>query len=212
MGRPKTYDRETVARRAMEVFWMHGYAASSIHMLTEHMGINRYSLFAEFNSKQELFEVAMALYNEEVVTRHFGRLEGAEAGIDELMAVFDSFAELAAKPTAEFGCFLTNVATERGPHDVGSRSAVQRYLERIERAVTGALTTARKRGALRATLPIEELSHLVTSALLGLWVFQRARVSPDAAGAVARATRQLLVGSPPQTGHQSDDPIGQPPG
>jgi TetR/AcrR family transcriptional repressor of nem operon len=196
MGRPKTYERETVARKAMEVFWMHGFEAASIRMLTEHMGINRYSLFAEFNSKQELFEVAMARYNDEVVTRHFGRLEAPGAGLDELLAVFDSFAELAKSDAAEFGCFLTNVATERGPHDGQSRSAVQGYIERIERAVAGALSNAKRGGILAADVSVDDLSRLVTSSLLGLWVFQRARISPEAAAGVARAMRHILNPSP----------------
>ncbi len=30
MGRPKTYDKDDVARRAMPVFWRHGYEGTTI--------------------------------------------------------------------------------------------------------------------------------------------------------------------------------------
>ncbi|MCH8886618.1 MAG: helix-turn-helix transcriptional regulator, partial [SAR324 cluster bacterium] len=59
MGRPKTYDREEIAAKAMELFWLHGFNGTSTQALVEHMQINRYSLYAEFGSKQRLYEVAL---------------------------------------------------------------------------------------------------------------------------------------------------------
>ena len=51
----------------MELFWQRGFHATSTKALADHMGINVYSLFAEFDSKQGLFETALALYDREVV-------------------------------------------------------------------------------------------------------------------------------------------------
>ena len=61
MGRAKTYERTDVTRKAMELFWRFGYEATSTKALAKHMGINVYSLFAEFESKQGLYEAALAL-------------------------------------------------------------------------------------------------------------------------------------------------------
>ena len=41
MGRPKTYDREDVTRKAMQLFWARGYEATSTKALAEHMGMMR---------------------------------------------------------------------------------------------------------------------------------------------------------------------------
>jgi AcrR family transcriptional regulator len=63
MGRPKNFKREDVIQKAMEIFWLKGYAATSLSDLTEATGLNKKSLYNEFGSKQELFEVALEQYN-----------------------------------------------------------------------------------------------------------------------------------------------------
>ena len=89
MGRKKSYDREKLVREAMEIFRDHGFAGTSAEMLVERLGVNRYSLYAEFGSKQGLFDAALERYDEEVIQRNFGPLEAPGAGIDEIRAVFD---------------------------------------------------------------------------------------------------------------------------
>ncbi|WP_433760587.1 TetR/AcrR family transcriptional regulator [Nocardia sp. CA-135398] len=61
-GRPRAFDREVALRRAMEVFWEHGYEGSSMSDLTAAMGINSPSLYAAFGGKEELFRAAVGLY------------------------------------------------------------------------------------------------------------------------------------------------------
>ena len=68
-GRPRSFDRDTALRRAMEVFWVKGYEGASISDLTGAMGIGSPSLYAAFGSKEALFREAIELY---------GRIEGPE--------------------------------------------------------------------------------------------------------------------------------------
>lgn len=63
-GRPRSFDRAHALRRAMEVFWKHGYEGASITDLTTAMGINSPSLYAAFGCKEALFREAVAYYNE----------------------------------------------------------------------------------------------------------------------------------------------------
>ena len=81
MGRNKTYDRDVLIEKAMEMFRDHGFAGTSTQMLVEGLGVNRYSLYAEFGSKQALFDAALERYDEEVVERNFGPLEAPGAGL-----------------------------------------------------------------------------------------------------------------------------------
>ena len=63
-GRPRAFDRQVALRRAMEVFWEHGYEGTSMTDLTGAMGINSPSLYAAFGGKEELFRAAVGLYGE----------------------------------------------------------------------------------------------------------------------------------------------------
>ncbi|MEU7766102.1 TetR/AcrR family transcriptional regulator [Nocardia sp. NPDC049190] len=61
-GRPRAFDRTEALRRAMEVFWEHGYEGSAMSDLTAAMGINSPSLYAAFGGKEALFREAVDLY------------------------------------------------------------------------------------------------------------------------------------------------------
>lgn len=63
MGRPKNFIREDVIQKAMNVFWLKGYSATSLSDLTEATGLNKKSLYNEFGNKEELFEIALSEYN-----------------------------------------------------------------------------------------------------------------------------------------------------
>jgi TetR/AcrR family transcriptional repressor of nem operon len=192
MGRPKSYDREDVAAKAMNLFWQRGFQATSTKDLADTMGINVYSLFAEFESKQGLYETALDLYFRDVVTGHFGILESPDAGLNEVISVIDFFAAASGKPGAEYGCFLCNMATERAPVDPNTQDMVENYVDRIQKAINNALKNSSARGELRPELSCEDESRLLTSTLLGFWVLMRSGVTPEHVTGAARAVRRNL--------------------
>src|SRR3984885_2167920 len=64
IGRPREFDRDVALQQAMLVFWRKGFMASSMNDLCEAMGIRSPSLYAAFESKENLFHEAVHLYNE----------------------------------------------------------------------------------------------------------------------------------------------------
>lgn len=194
MGRHKTYDREDVTRKAMQVFWERGYHATSTQELAERMEVNRFSLFAEFGSKQGLFEATLAMYEREVVTSHFAVLESTDAGLAEIRSVVDAFAAVAGGPRSARGCMLCNVAAERAPFDAASGRVVAAYVDRIRRALGNALDNARRRGEVDPDVVVEDQARLLTSSLLGFWLLMRAGVDAELLRGAARAWHVVLDG------------------
>jgi TetR/AcrR family transcriptional regulator, transcriptional repressor for nem operon len=192
MGRHKTYDRENVTRKAMDLFWTRGFHATSTEDLALHMEINRYSLFAEFGSKQGLFEASLAMYERDIVTSHFAALESKEAGLADIQAVVDAFAAAAGGPGSERGCMLCNVAAERAPFDPASERMVAGYVDRIQRAIVNALDNARQRGEVDPDIAIEDQARLLTTSLLGFWLLMRSGVEAELLHGAARAWRVQL--------------------
>ncbi len=178
MGRPKTYDRDALTEKAMGLFWLHGFHGTSTQALVEGLGVNRYSLYAEFGSKQGVFEAAMGRYAQDIVTRYFGHLETGEPCLADLYGVIEFFTGQAGAPGSAHGCFLCNVATERAPHDPSSRGFVEAYVGRIAAAIERCLRHAAARGELRDGLDLPAEAHLLAATLLGFWVLLRSQVDP----------------------------------
>ncbi len=56
MSRAKQYDRTELLDRAVELFRRQGFNGTSTAELVAEFGVNRKSMYAEFGSKQQLFE------------------------------------------------------------------------------------------------------------------------------------------------------------
>lgn len=67
-GKPQ-YDEGAVIDAALDAFWRHGYAATSINVLTEATGLSRSSLYQRFQDKDGLFQIALATYTDRVLRR-----------------------------------------------------------------------------------------------------------------------------------------------
>ncbi len=188
MARSKKYDREEVARRAMQVFWRHGYDGTSTQMLVDEMGVNRFSLYAEFGNKQALYEAALALYETEVVERNIGVLDQPGADLDTIARLIQGFASWACQPGSELGCFICNTATERAPYDPGSQTFVNRYVERLSAGFARCLAQAARQGQLQAGVDGVAEGRFLATLLLGFFVQLRAQVPADLVQASAQAT------------------------
>lgn len=67
-GKPQ-YDEGAVIDAAVDAFWRHGYAATTINVLTEATGLSRSSLYQRFQDKDGLFQIALATYTNRVLRR-----------------------------------------------------------------------------------------------------------------------------------------------
>jgi TetR/AcrR family transcriptional regulator, transcriptional repressor for nem operon len=190
MGRAKTYDRDEVIDRAMQVFWDRGYHAASTRDLADAMGVNSYSLYAEFGSKERLYDEAMLRYDELVVTKHFGAMETAEATLDHVEAVLHYFGGSHDVTTSSLGCLASNAAVERAPTAEASKASTDRYLNRVVNAFRNALQNALDSGRLIAGTPIDELAGFLAVTVTGMLVLIRAGSDP----ALLSASRTHALG------------------
>ena len=62
VGRPRGFDPDQVEDTAMKLFWDRGFDGVSISDLTAATGVNRRGIYAEFGSKEGLFERATQRY------------------------------------------------------------------------------------------------------------------------------------------------------
>ncbi|MBL4632369.1 MAG: TetR/AcrR family transcriptional regulator [Kofleriaceae bacterium] len=179
MGRPKEFDRNQLLAKATVIFQRHGFSATSTQQLVEALGINRKSMYAEFGSKQGLFEAVLKRYNEVTIAHNFGPLETPSAGLREIEEVIRFFALNARGKGAGVGCLLCNTAVERAANDDATRPFVDGYIDRMTNAFQNALENAQRGGEIRDGIdPIAQARFLTTS-VLGIAVLVRAKSNPD---------------------------------
>jgi AcrR family transcriptional regulator len=142
-GRPRTFDRADALRRAMEVFWDHGYEATSMSDLTEAMGINSPSLYAAFGSKEDLFREAVAYYNETLGATAATELRERPTAREAIAAVLRHHAQVFCDPGYPRGCMIVLAANTcsdraRSVHEYLAdwRMVLERdFRDRIERGI-----------------------------------------------------------------------------
>ena len=141
-GRPRSFDREVALGAAMEVFWKKGYEATSIHDLTEAMGINPPSLYAAFGDKEQLYLAAVEHYQawrREKVGSILEEEPTARGAIERLLT---EYATELTRPCHPAGCMLAmSAACSSASADAQEalaerRSMARRRLkERIDRGL-----------------------------------------------------------------------------
>jgi TetR/AcrR family transcriptional repressor of nem operon len=175
MGRRKGYDRDQLLSMAMEVFRDKGFAGASAETLVASLGVNRYSIYAEFGSKQALFEEALKRYDQENVANNFGPLEAPDAGLEEVHELLKFFSSASKSPAWGRGCLLCNTAVEFGPDDPTGEGFIQKYFQRLSSAFRNALENAVDQGQLDKSVDPDVEASFLTSSVLGLFVMLRAK-------------------------------------
>ncbi len=111
MARKKQYDEEAVIEKAMCLFWRHGYESTSMQLLEKEMGINKFSIYSSFGSKQGLFSACLDAYQSKTRTV-FEKFQKATTGIESIRAFFIDTVDLCFEEGNEKGCLLTNTYYE----------------------------------------------------------------------------------------------------
>ncbi len=132
MGRKKTYDEAEALNKAMLLIWRKGYEAVSTRELATEMGINPFSLYASFESKEVLFERAMAFYYQSIVHDWIAKpLRRPGAGKAALREFFEIFVD---QGSGEYpaGCLIFNTMSI----DAGQNPAIKAIIEKYETLLT----------------------------------------------------------------------------
>ncbi len=166
MARTATYKREEVVEKAMKAFWEHGYEATGMAEIIRITGLNPGSIYAAFQSKQDLFLAALDLYgdfNRAAVERQLAKHS------NPLEAIRDFFRQLAATvagPSGKRSCFLVNSALEVARHDKAARKLICANFQSIEASFRSTLERAQAEGDLA---PGKDPRALAATLMVFIW-------------------------------------------
>ena len=136
---PRDTGRERVGRAAYDLFSKDGVRSVGVDAIIAHAGTAKMTLYRNFPSKSDLI-IDFLQRRERLWTREWLEAESRRRGTtprEQLLAIFDVFAEWFARPDFEGCAFLTTmieVSDERDPvHQAAVRhlATIRGYLERL---------------------------------------------------------------------------------
>jgi AcrR family transcriptional regulator len=173
-GRPRAYDPDEALKAARDVFWVKGYAATSLDDIAAATGMNRPSLYAAFGDKEAIYLSALRMQGELLVS--------AVAGAVKLEMKLKAFLELffarcidsyLAGPTGPRGCFLVGTALTESlvREDVGA--VVRDAFGRCEDLLEQRFRAGKKAGELPKAADARALAMLASSTMHELAMLAR---------------------------------------
>jgi AcrR family transcriptional regulator len=163
-GRKKQYQKEEVLLKAMDVFWRKGYEGAHLKELVECTGLNRFSLYSEFDGKEGLFCEALGQYL--IIAREVynQQLASAPAKVGNIYQYFASidFGD------GYHGCMMVNTLNNR--HGVPEKAfeMVREFIKWVRGLYLNNLKAEVEQGRILASSPIESWCDLLLSFDVGL--------------------------------------------
>ncbi len=127
--RYKEYNPNQVLEKSIILFWNKGVEGCSINDIVEDTGVNRFSLYHEFENKQGILEASLQLYRVRYAQEKMEVLRGEGDVANTILSFFMSFLET-KKPVA--GCYMIHVGTELADSDAKVKKEMVAYLSDIE--------------------------------------------------------------------------------
>jgi TetR/AcrR family transcriptional repressor of nem operon len=188
-GRPRSFDECEVLDKLVELFWEHGYEASSLIEIVEAAGLNKSSLYNTFGSKDELFYIVLDRY----ITDKERMLDEAlaEGGIDSLLAFFELQREMVLTTVGARGCMAVNAATELGMRDDRMVEVADRYRRTMREGMRRPLAWSAEHGEIDPAM-LDMYVEILVSSMLGMSVSARSGATRDEMGTLLDSIVMLI--------------------
>jgi len=132
MPRSKNYNEEEVIEKAMYLFWRNGYETTSMQMLEKEMGINKFSIYSSFGSKNGVFLESLKCYKQKLNSL-LNTLKCSEKGMLGIKQYFYDFVDFTKETEFGKGCLVTNTANEIGAGaDQQIRDALMQFTQDVK--------------------------------------------------------------------------------
>lgn len=192
MSRKREFQYDQVLNKAMWTFWTNGYHATSMQNLVESMGINRFTIYANFDNKRNLFLLVLNRYQQEIIAPINNILLESGEGIESINVYFNSFIQLHVQGKFPNGCLMVNTICELGNQDSEIRQLGEHYLSRLNRAFSLALVRARNRDEIRSDIDLQSTAQFLTGCMEALGVLVKIQNEAELSAYVEASLTPLI--------------------
>lgn len=125
------FDRDEVLNNAINLFWKHGYSASSMQQVVETTGLQPGSIYLAFGNKEGLFREALESYAQKSLTRIRTTLETAPSVNEGIRMIFEGLIT-DSQQEGYSSCFLIKTQLELAAEDNNLHELAADKLDKIE--------------------------------------------------------------------------------
>ena len=192
MARQKDFDQDEALQKAMEVFWSHGYEATSMQLLVEHMGINRQSLYDTFGDKHTLFLKALDRYHEVETRKLTAFMERPGSVKKAFRQLFGGVIEGSFTDGHQRGCLMNNAMSELASRCKATAEKTSRNMRSVEDAFYNALMRGKKDGELKDLREPRAIARFLYTNFQGLVLTAKATQDRKTLEDVVKVTLSVL--------------------
>ena len=191
-GKPRSFDREAVLKKALAVFWKRGYEPASIAELCEAMEINPPSVYAAFGNKAQLFMEAVNHYENVYWNDAWQRLEDEPDVRTAMVGFFQDAAQILTSQDAPCGCMVVLGAANVSRESQDVNDALKALREEGKDCFLARLKQGVDDGDLPADTDVDTLASTLNTLFHGMSIQARDGVSQAELERVVKAAMGLI--------------------
>jgi TetR/AcrR family transcriptional regulator, transcriptional repressor for nem operon len=191
MGRPRSFDDDTVVERAMEAFWTHGYANTSPAQLAEATGVGKGSLYNAFGSKRELFDRALIRYDQAGAAIARDVLSQPGSTRERIRELMRFLVDSDLSQPIRRGCMAVNIATEFAGNDQEITRILRAMQDHTIDALACRIEQGVREGDVRADTDPQATAEFLLNTIAGLRVTAKVYNAPTLYGIIDTALQIL---------------------
>lgn len=193
----RRFDRDAALATAMELFWRHGYEATSMADLLQATGLTAPSLYAAFGNKERLFLAAVEHYAATYAAVLYRPLEEPVAAREAIERMLREAAAIFSVPGHPAGCFLVSAAVNCSPGSARIADELRRRRAEKERVIRDRLARAVETGELSAAANPARLAKFFNAVMQGLNTQARDGATREELEAVVEQAMAAWPADPP---------------
>jgi TetR/AcrR family transcriptional repressor of nem operon len=157
--KPKLFNEKDVLRKAMTLFWLHGFDGTSMQMLQDGMNLSRASIYHSFGSKNELFRRALQEYIDEIGNQYQQCLNSYDDVIEAIHALIKKITQTDRHP---LGCLLILSTLEISQHE----PATQKIIHTAQAHMRNVLANKLKQAGINSSNNKAQILCIIINGLL----------------------------------------------
>ena len=188
----KAFDMDMALDQATSVFAKKGFEATSLSDLTQAMQINKGSLYNAFGSKKELFDRALARYDQQNRAARLAELRQWDDPKAAIEALFQGLIDSAEADPSRLGCFVINTAQDMPNQSDAVNALIRQSLEQIETFFCDMIAAGQASGRIEPSIDPQQTAKGLLSLFVGMRVLSRGGVDLRSFDAIKSSAMQLL--------------------